>query len=93
MCRPELACKDTCTDFRCQLQEFIIMCIEINLDLWILIECSNSSRCLKDRFCNFEDGETGYCASCPETDQVCNNQTFLSERAIQECQDICEGKP
>ena len=74
-----------------EMTKLVFEMILYNLKLCFIV-CSNSSRCREDRFCNFENGETGFCLSCPEADQICTNQTFLSERGIQECQDICEGK-
>ena len=57
-------------------------------------KCWNSSDCQENvrKFCNFNNGDSGYCDYCrPDIYDSCDQVRFVTQRGEQECKSICEG--
>ena len=58
----------------------------------ILAGCRDSSECGDGAFCNFDNGNSGFCEHCPDLGGGrCEDAGFNTQKGEYECKARCEG--
>ena len=66
----------------------------MNVYFYLILGCNVSLTCKKDDdigFCNFDNGNSGFCEHCSDIKNGCDNAVFITQRGEQECKAVCEG--
>ena len=74
---------------------YVVITVIINLAI-IVGQCRDSSECRRngDGFCNFDNGNSGFCESCLDilsNGGSCEDAGFINQRGEHECENICGG--